>query len=144
MVPRTSYALEARDTCNTWLDDTRATNASRSACQMQLWCANVTQMLCECHANVTRMPREWYANSQSPRYLQLPLIVAGPLAIRGLLRWVLLWLPYARDHRMATGLSLHVGLICGMVCNKISGQPQNSLPSNAFLRLGSLGNTFEK
>jgi hypothetical protein len=35
----------------------RATNASWSACQMQLWRANVTQMLCECHANVVRMLR---------------------------------------------------------------------------------------
>jgi hypothetical protein len=57
----------------------------------------------------------------------------GPLAVRGLLRRVLVWLPYAQDHRMATALSLHVGLICGMVCHKISGQPQNSLPS--FKRL---------
>jgi hypothetical protein len=45
---------------------------------------------------------------------------------------------------MATGLSQDVGLICGMVCHKISGQPQNSLPSNAFLRLGSLENIFER
>jgi hypothetical protein len=45
---------------------------------------------------------------------------------------------------MAIGLSLHVGLICGMVCHKISGKPQNSLSSNAFLRLGSLGNIFER
>jgi hypothetical protein len=28
MVPRTFYALEVRDICDTWMDDTRATNAS--------------------------------------------------------------------------------------------------------------------
>jgi hypothetical protein len=39
--------------------NTRATNASRSACQMQLWRANVTHMLCECYANVVRMLRGW-------------------------------------------------------------------------------------
>jgi hypothetical protein len=31
---RTSYAIEVRDICNTWMDDTRATNASWSECQI--------------------------------------------------------------------------------------------------------------
>jgi hypothetical protein len=45
------------------MDDTRATNASWSACQMLLhvWRANVTHMLCECYANVTRMLYRWGA-----------------------------------------------------------------------------------
>jgi hypothetical protein len=47
-----------------------------------------------------------------------------------------------RVHRAR--VSLHVGLICGMVCHKISGQPHNSLPSNAFFRLGSLEKFFER
>jgi hypothetical protein len=41
-------------------------------------------------------------------------------------------------------ITIIIIIICGMVCHKISGQPQNSLPSNAFLRLGSLGNFFER
>jgi hypothetical protein len=61
MVPRTSYALELPDICNTWMDDTRATNASWSARQMQSWRANVTQMLCECYADVVQMRRASYA-----------------------------------------------------------------------------------
>jgi hypothetical protein len=62
MVPRTSYALEVRDICNT-----RATNASWSACQMQLRRANVTHMLCECYADVLQTRRASYARHSSSK-----------------------------------------------------------------------------
>jgi hypothetical protein len=68
MVPRTSNALEVRDIWNTWMDDTRATNASEvripRVCHMlpeqhptqmlYTWCATFEkQMLCK--ARITRV-----------------------------------------------------------------------------------------
>jgi hypothetical protein len=61
------YALEVRDICNTKLDDTRATNASWSACQMQFWRANVTRMRRRCHAYVVQMRRASFTRHSSSK-----------------------------------------------------------------------------
>jgi hypothetical protein len=69
MVPRTSYSLEVLDICNTWMDNTRATNASevRIPC---VWLACVT---C-CRSSIPRtshavvhMMRASYARNSSSK-----------------------------------------------------------------------------
>jgi hypothetical protein len=70
MVPRTSYALKGRDFCNTWIDDTRATNASEVRIT-HVWHACVTccrsSILRTPHAEVVHMMRASYARHSSSK-----------------------------------------------------------------------------
>jgi hypothetical protein len=55
MVARTSYALEVRDICNTWKDDTQTRHEARAKCSYD------ARMSRSCYANVARMFYRWGA-----------------------------------------------------------------------------------